>query len=124
MNKYSESLKGQAAIKKAVGIKDITNTNEEIIDCMNKAKSLDQAQELFTAAFDLLHSSGSNGQTMADIFAFALQMEHRTHQQSIVRTLFNALRTYGNESGTDARNETAVTWAKKSTEEITYFPYI
>jgi len=125
MSNYSGSAKGQEAIKKSVGIKsDIASvSHDELVAYMDKASEMDASQKLFKDVFDLLHRTGSDGQVMADIFAHTLRMEHRTHQQAIIKNLYSALRTYG-ESGKDARNESAVTWAKTATSGDNYFPYI
>lgn len=59
-----------------------------------------------------------------DMFVRELIIQHRTHQQNIVRNLYNALKKYSETSGTDDRNESSVKWAKKATEEDHYFPFI
>jgi hypothetical protein len=53
----------------------------------------------------------------------ALQEEHRTHQQSVVGSLYGILKVYG-KNDTDLRNKEAVTWAKKATAEEQYFPFL
>jgi hypothetical protein len=53
----------------------------------------------------------------------ALQEEHRTHQQSVVGSLYDILKEYG-KSDTDLRNKEAVAWAKTATAEEQYFPFL
>jgi hypothetical protein len=65
--------------------------------------------------------------TKAKIFFYELINQHRTHQQSIIKNLFKALKLYSDcwEKGWfDARNEQAVAWAKEVTGKDTVFPCI
>lgn len=70
----------------------------------------------------------SDSEMVAEVVSFVLSKQHRTHQQSIVRTLFSVLKKYAETSGSDLRNASAVEWAKKATDPSvvgeTYFPYI
>jgi hypothetical protein len=52
----------------------------------------------------------------------ALLYEHRTHQQSTVKSIYQILKEYA-KNDTDLRNEAAVSWAKKVTEEEAFFPF-
>jgi hypothetical protein len=53
----------------------------------------------------------------------ALLCEHRTHQQATAKSIYQILKEYG-KFDTDLRNEAAVSWAKKVTEEQAYFPFL
>jgi len=59
--------------------------------------------------------------------ANALLREHRTHQQSTVKSVYEILKSYAKafmEFKPDLRNEAAVGWARKVTAEETYFPFL
>ena len=53
----------------------------------------------------------------------SLLKEHRTNQQLAVDNIARMLKEYG-KCDTDARNEAAVKWAAKATEDHLGFPYI
>jgi hypothetical protein len=53
----------------------------------------------------------------------ALTTEHRTYQQSIVKSIYEILKMYSN-NHTDLRNENAVAWAKEATAKEHFFPFI
>ncbi len=59
-----------------------------------------------------------------DMLVRELITQHRTHQQNIMRNLYNALKKYSETSGTDDRNKSSVEWAKKATKEEHHFPFI
>lgn len=66
----------------------------------------------------------NDSETISKIFASVLISEHRTNQQLIIKNIFNALKIYAENAGTDDRNKSSVEWAKSATEKETYFPYI
>lgn len=53
-----------------------------------------------------------------------LTTEHRTLQQCFVRSVVSALKSYGSNAYTDARNKEAVKFAKKLKEMDPVFPFI
>lgn len=65
-----------------------------------------------------------NGNALSVILAEQLIGDHRTNQQSFIRTLVEGLRLYGDRCGADLRNEASVKWAKDVTEDAGPFPYI
>jgi phosphate-selective porin len=55
--------------------------------------------------------------------AQALVAEHRTHQQSTIRSVVTVLIAYAC-SDTDLRNEASVKWAEKAVDQFEGFPFI
>lgn len=82
------------------------------------ANKMNEKEDKIRAALEVLRERDSGV-----LFVHCLIREHRTHQQSIIRNLFEALAFYS-KSSTDLRNEAAVEWAQKATKENTYFPFV
>lgn len=87
---------------------------------------MEKIETKISEALEVLQNR-SDSEMVAEVVSFVLSKQHRTHQQSIVRTLFSVLKKYA-ETGSDLRNASAVEWAKKATDPSivgeTYFPYI
>ena len=82
-------------------------------------EKLDENEVIIRKALEIMRSRDS-----VDLVAHCMVNEHPTHQQLQISGLYQALKIYGENQFADARNESAVNWAKKSTSEDTYFPYI
>lgn len=84
-------------------------------------KQVDRIFALVDQLADEVNVLGSH-QVFEEAFSSALIKQHRTLQQSLVGNLIQALRRYGDTSGTDARNEAAVKHCQ-NLEEV-HFPLV
>ena len=76
------------------------------------------AKELTSQLMNLANIMGTDyHNALVEGMVDAMRREHRFIQQEFITALREALAKYG-ESGTDARNEMAVAWAKKAAEVI------
>jgi hypothetical protein len=82
----------------------------------------DEKEIVINATLNLLRTRDS-WEIVDSLLSHCIQTKHMTDQQSIIRNLYKALRDYGT-ARSDLRNEAAVNWAKKVTEEPGQFPYI
>ena len=83
-----------------------------------------QIQEAVAGFSRLVNDLSLEPDTLGGFIAVALASEHRTLQQSMIQTLFSAIKQYAELAGTDLRNEEAVKWAKKATSDEVYFPFV
>jgi hypothetical protein len=82
----------------------------------------DEKEIVINATLNLLRARDS-WEIVDSLLSHCLQSQHRTDQQSIICNLYKTLKNYG-QSYHDLRNENAVKWAKKVTEEPGQFPYL
>ena len=78
---------------------------------------------------DFLNLAHRTGNEVKDFMVEEIIFEHRTHQQSIVRTLGNSIAEYGvKNNGSDLRNEGAVKFACGVKDMLEsgnfYLPYV
>jgi hypothetical protein len=101
---------------------------EPIADFMKELEKVRQYDDLTISFLDMFRENYfGEDNTKAEIFVGELMRQHRTHQQSIVKNLFMALKKYAEckeKHWYDDRNEAAVEWAKKATDGEFYFPCI
>jgi hypothetical protein len=122
MNKYSDTPAGKNDAMTLAGISNLTILNSDRY--FTKVKEINDAQETFEDTVNLLCKIGTDSNIMANTLAHTIAMQHRTHQQSIIKTLHSTLKAYAAIALTDPRNEVAVAWAKKVTTDEEFFPYI
>lgn len=98
----------------------------EIMKKFQEAKAIDDQTVAFLEMFR--ENYFGEDQTKPEILMAELTRQHRTHQQSIIKNLFTALKMYADfcteHRWYDDRNKAAVEWAKKATEGDFYFPCI
>ena len=95
---------------------------EDITKYMEIKNRVDQNQKKIQEALELLSSTYESD--TVDLVVHCLFKNHRTHQQSIIKNIFNSLKKYGELNYWDHRNEQAVKWAREATKEQKCFPYI
>jgi len=100
-------------------------TPDELKKIVADAKRSKTLEGTVQSTIELLRKIGTENVEAVNTMATMILKEHRTHQQSIIRSLFLILKIYAISSESfDARNEAAVEWAKKVTDDYTVFPYI
>ncbi len=100
--------------------RDNVNENLNIKGYMAVKEQTDTAEQNVRDVFDTMIEGGPVEDHM---LLHCLVNTHRTHQQQVVSKLFKLLKGYS-EQGCDLRNADAREWAKKATQDDTYFPYI
>lgn len=104
----------------------VEKNNLNLSEYFTQKEQMEKIETKISEALQVLQNR-SDSEMVAEVVSFVLSKQHRTHQQSIVRTLFSVLKKYA-ETGSDLRNASAVEWAKKATDPSvvgeTYFPYI
>lgn len=104
----------------------VEKNNLNLSEYFTQKEQMEKIETKISEALEVLQNR-SDSEMVAEVVSFVLSKQHRTHQQSIVRTLFSVLKKYA-ETGSDLRNASAVEWAKKATDPSivgeTYFPYI
>lgn len=105
----------------------VEKNNLNLSEYFTQKEQMEKIETKISEALQVLQNR-SDSEMVAEVVSFVLSKQHRTHQQSIVRTLFSVLKKYAETSGSDLRNASAVEWAKKATDPSvvgeTYFPYI
>jgi len=114
-NMYCQKVEVQQELAKKYGPE---RAIKEIMEMKKQEELMEQFLEMFRENF--FNDSDHKGK----MFAHQLIKQHRTHQQSILANLFNALKEYAKCNYFDARNEAAMEWAKAATQADTYFPCI
>lgn len=120
MVKYTESNEFREIADKKFG-DDVKNNKFD--GYMKFVNETNEKEDKIKSAIDVLQDSYDSGMVQK-ILANVLIRNHRTHQQLIIKNLHGALKLYAEFSGSDARNEEAVKWAKNATKEEVYFPMI
>lgn len=108
---------------KAFQEKAMKKYNSDVDGYLKEKQDLDEKEQKIAAAIGVLREHG-DAETISEVLAYALMYEHRTHQQLVIGKLYRALQIYAEMSGSDARNEQAVAWAKEATKGEKNFPYI
>jgi hypothetical protein len=111
--KYTDSKRWQEIIQNCSG-----NNVDTYIE---QRKLFNEKEQKINDALEVLRETSK---TNSKLFVHCLLMQHRTHQQSIIKCLHDGLLEYGQFAGSDPRNEDAVKWSKNATSEENYFPYI
>lgn len=89
---------------------------------LTERERINGAEQAMRDALNFLRDNDHQS-LMPALFLHALTSEHRTHQQSIIRNLHEALKRYG-QCDSDLRNAEAVKWAREATTGESSFPFI
>ena len=126
MNKFTSTKDFQNKMTEKYKTVSDSEDRDRYFTELEKVDSIDKSLEDFMEMFRENYIGEDT--TKPEVFVHRLMNEHRTHQQSIVKNLYSALQLYAEKCTEnrwfDARNQSAVKWAKEATDLEAYFPCI